>query len=161
MHSKILDFFSTQAGKEKIQTGRLLSNRTLYLFLSHYLFDYFGLTQQTLDMIGKTPRFIDYLNIWQFRIVGVIGLILLYLANGGSKGNDFLSKFFTFSFTVGIKYYFLYIVLGYLPTYFPALASNYYEIPVNILIDIRYGDQHRLENLSNQDLAIVMSRIIN
>ena len=136
MHSKILSFFSTQAGKEKIQTGRLSQTELFIYFYLIMLFDYFGLTQQTLDMIGKTPKFIDYLNIWQFRIVAVIGLILLYLANGGSKGNYFLSKYFTFSFTVGIKYYFLYIVLEYLPNYFPALASNYYEIPVNILIDI-------------------------
>lgn len=136
MRSKILDFFSTQAGKDKIQTGRLSQTELFIYFYLVMLFDYFGLTQETLDMIGKTPKFIDYLNIWQFRMVGVIGLILLYFANGGSKGNNFLSKFFTFSFTVGIKYYCLYIVLGYLPTYFPALASNYYEIPVNILIDI-------------------------
>jgi len=34
----------------------------------------------------------------------VIGLVLLFLANGGSRGNNFLTKYFTFSFTVGIKY---------------------------------------------------------
>lgn len=136
MYSKIISFFSTQAGKEKIQAKRLPQTELFIYFYLITLFDYFGLTQQTLDMIGKTPQFIDYLNIWQFRIVGVVGLILLYLANGGSKGNDFFSKYFTFSFTVGIKYYFLYAVLGYLPKYFPLLMSNYYEIPVNILIDL-------------------------
>lgn len=93
-------------------------------------------TQQTLDIITRAPTSIDYLNIWLFRILGVIGLILFYLANGGSKGNDFLSKFFTFSFTVGIKYYFLDIVLEYLPNYFPSLASNYYLISLTILINM-------------------------
>lgn len=100
------------------------------------LFDYFGLTQQTLDLIARAPTTIDYLNIWLFRILGVIGLILFYLVNGGGKGNDFLSKFFTFSFTVGIKYYFLDILLECLPNYFPVLSSNYYLIPLNILINI-------------------------
>jgi hypothetical protein len=136
MHSKILSFFSTQAGKEKIQTGRLSQTELFIYFYLIMLFDYFGLTQQTLDMIVRTPTSIDYLNIWLFRIVGVIGLILFYLANGGNKGNNFLSKFFTFSFTVGIKYYCVDIVLEYLPNYFPELASNYYLIPLNILINI-------------------------
>ncbi len=135
MYSKIISFFSTQAVKEKIQAKRLSQIELFIYFYLITLFDYFGLTQQTLDMIGKTPQFIDYLNIWQFRIVGVIGLVLLYLANGGNKGKDFLIKFFPFSFTVGIKYFFLYAILEYLPSYFPVLASNYYEIPVNILVD--------------------------
>lgn len=136
MSSKILSFFSTQAGKEKIQTGRLSQTEIFIYFYLIMLFDYFGLTQQTLDMIVRTPTSIDYLNIWLFRILGMIGLILFYLANGGSKGNNFLSKFFTFSFTVGIKYYFVDIVLEYLPNFFPVLASNYYLIPLTILINI-------------------------
>jgi len=136
MYSKIVNFFSTQAGKEKIQTGQLSQTQLFSYFYLIMLFDYFGLTQQTLDMIGKTPSFIDYLNIWQNPILGVIGLILLFLVNGGSKGRDFLSKFFTFSFTVGIKYYVIYIILGYLPSYFPALASDYYEITLTILMNI-------------------------
>ena len=136
MRTRLLSFFSTRAGKEKIQAGTLLQTELFIYFYLITLFDYFGLTQQTLDMIGKTPAFLDYLNIWQFPIVGVIGLILLFLANGGGKGHDFLSKYFTFSFTVGIKYYFLYIFLEYLPSLLPILATNYYEIPVNILINI-------------------------
>ena len=69
MNSKILNFFSTQANKEKIQTGRLSQTELFIYFYLITLFDYFGLTQQTLDLMGKTPQFIDYLNIWQFRIV--------------------------------------------------------------------------------------------
>jgi len=133
---KLLSFFSTQAGKEKIQTGSLSQTELFIYFYLIILFDYFGSTQQALNVIGKIPRFLDYINIWQNSILGVVGLILLFLANGGSKGHDFLSKYFTFSFTVGIKYYILYIVLEWLPSYLPVLASNYYEIPVNILINI-------------------------
>jgi len=136
MRSKLLNFFSTQAGKEKIQTGKLPQTELFIYFYLITLFDCFGLTQQTLDMIGKTPRFIDYFNIWLSPIIGVVGLILLFFLNGGSKGRDFLSKYFTFSFTVGIKYYILYILLEYLPTYLPVLTSNYYEIPINVLINI-------------------------
>ena len=136
MYSKILSFFSTQAGKEKIQNGCLSQTELFIYFYLIMLFDYFGLTQQTLDLITRAPAHIDYLNIWLFRLLGVFGLILFYLANGGSRGNNFLTKFFTFSFTVGIKYYFLDIILESLPSYFPVLDSNYYLIPLNILINI-------------------------
>jgi len=136
MHTKLFSFFSTKAGKEKIQTGRLSQTELFIYFYLIMLFDYFGLTQQTLDMMAKVPTSIDYLNIWLFRIIGVTGFILFYLANGGSKGKDFLSKFFTFSFTVGIKYYFLNMFLEYLPNYFPSLASDYYLASLNLLINI-------------------------
>ena len=136
MFSKLLNFFSTQAGKEKIQAGKLSQTELFIYFYLILLFDYLGSTQQALNMIGKTPRILDYLNIWTNPVLGIIGLILLFLANGGSKGHDFLSKYFTFSFTVGIKYYILYIFLEYLPTDFPALTSNYYEIPITVLINV-------------------------
>ncbi len=85
---------------------------------------------------GYPPTIIDYLNIWENPAIAAVGLILLYLVNGGNKGRDFLKKYFSFSFTVGIKYYFIFIMLGYLPNYFSALASIYYEIPVNVIVNI-------------------------
>ena len=79
---------------------------------------------------------IDYLNIWELPIVAAIGLIFLYLVNGGNKGKDFLKKYFSFSFTVGFKYYILFMILESLPNYFSTLATNYYEIPINIIVNI-------------------------
>ncbi|WP_131774995.1 hypothetical protein [Legionella anisa] len=136
MLSKLLDFFSTKAGKEKIETGTLSQAQLFLYFYLIIVFDYISLTQQTLSVIGRQPNFIEYLNIWQFPIVGAVGLIILFLANGGTKGSHFFSKYFVFSFTVGIKYFLLYTILEYLPTYFPPLASNTYEVLVNIMINI-------------------------
>nr|WP_238147019.1 helix-turn-helix domain-containing protein [Legionella pneumophila] len=55
MYSKILSLFSTQAGKEKIQNGCLSQTELFIYFYLIMLFDYFGLTQQTLDLIARDP----------------------------------------------------------------------------------------------------------
>jgi len=136
MFSCFFDFFSTKAVKNKIETGKLPQ---VHLFLYFYiitLFDFIGSTQQSLSLIGRSPVMTDYLNIWEQPVVAAVGLILLYLLNGGSRGKDFITKYFCFSFTVGIKYYFAFVILAYLPQHFTALASNYYEIPVNVILNI-------------------------
>src|SRR5438105_3375266 len=75
----------------------------------------------------------------------------LYLINGGNNGRDFLEKYFCFSFTVGIKYYFAFIILGSLPNYFSVLSSSYYEIPVNVILNVIM--------VANIDLRIYQTKI--
>lgn len=119
--SKIFNtsFFSTKAIKQKIQAGQLSQAQLFIYFYLITLFDFIGSAQQSLSLIGKLPTVIDYLNIWENVAIATPGLILFYLASGGNKGRDFLKKYFCFSFTVGIKYYLIFIVLlGLLPNFF-------------------------------------------
>lgn len=136
MLSSFFKFFSTKAVKQKIQTDKLSQTQLFIYFYIITLFDFIGSTQQSLSLIGKSPTITDYLNIWENPAIAAVGLILLYLVNGGNRGRDFLKKYFCFSFTVGIKYYFVFIILELLPNYFSILASNYYEIPVNVIVNL-------------------------
>lgn len=136
MFSTFFKFFSTKAVKQKIQTDKLSQTQLFIYFYLIILFDYISSTQQSLSLIGRSPTITDYLNIWENPAIAAVGLILLYLVNGGNKGRDFLKKYFCFSFTVGIKYYFVFIILELLPNYFAILATNYYEIPVNVIVNI-------------------------
>jgi len=136
MFSVFFEFFSTAAVKQKIQTNKLPQAQLFLYFYIITLFDFVGSTQQSLSLIGRAPGIIDYLNIWEQPVFAAVGLIFLYLVNGGSKGRDFLKKYFCFSLTVGIKYYFSFVILTSLPSYFSILSSNYYEIPVNIIVNV-------------------------
>ncbi len=136
MFSYFFNFFNTQAVKKKIQCDKLSQTQLFIYFYIITLFDFIGSTQQSLSLIGRSPTITDYLNIWENPAIAAIGLILLYLVNGGNKGRDFLKKYFCFSFTAGIKYYFAFIILESLPNYFSILASNNYEIPVNVIVNI-------------------------
>lgn len=136
MFSSFFKFFNTKTVKQKIQTDTLSQTQLFIYFYLITLFDFIGSTQQSLSLIGRSPTITDYLNIWENPALAAIGLILLYLVNGGNKGRDFLKKYFCFSFTVGIKYYFVFTILELLPNYFSILTSNYYEIPVNVIVNI-------------------------
>lgn len=136
MFSSLFKFFSTESVKQKIQTNTMSQTQLFIYFYLITLFDFIGSTQQSLSLIGRSPNIIDYLNIWENPAIAAVGLIFLYLVNGGGKGTEFLKKYFSFSFTVGIKYYFVFIILLSFPNYFSTLASSYYEIPVNIIVNI-------------------------
>lgn len=136
MLSSFVNFFSTTAVKQKIQTETLSQTQMFIYFYLITMFDFIGSSVQSLSLIDRSPTINDYLYILENPIIAVVGLILLFLANGGNKGKDFLTKYFCFSFTVGIKYYFVFIILEILPHYFPILASGYYEIPLNVIVNI-------------------------
>ncbi len=122
--------------KEKIITSTLYEGQLFLYFYLITIYDGIGFIQLCFSVIGKTLTFLDYMNIWQYLLVAVIGLIVLFTVNGGSKGHNFLQKYFSFSFTVGVKYAILYIILESLPNYISLLSSAYYEIPVNIFVNL-------------------------
>lgn len=107
---QVADFFSTQSVKEKIAGGTLSEIQIfIYLYLI-LMFDTLSYVQQCLAIIGKQPTLLDWVNIWGLLIINAIGYIVLFFANGGSKGHDFLKKFFSLSFTVGYKYAILFFI---------------------------------------------------
>lgn len=110
MYSKITNFFSTKSVKEKITNGTLSEMQIFIYFYLILMFDTVSFVQQWLAIAGKQPTLLDWVNIWGLLIINAIGFIVLFLANGGSKGHHFLKKFFSFSFTVGYKYAILFFI---------------------------------------------------
>ena len=83
MFSSFFKFFNTKTVKQKIQTDTLSQTQLFIYFYLITLFDFIGSTQQSLSLIGRSPTITDYLNIWENPALAAIGLILLYLVNGG------------------------------------------------------------------------------
>jgi hypothetical protein len=110
MHSKIATFFSTKYVTEKIANRTLSETQVFIYFYLILMFDTISFVQQCLAIAGKQPTLLDSVNIWGLLIINAIGYIAMFLANGGSKGNYFLKKFFSFSFTVGYKYAILFFI---------------------------------------------------
>lgn len=86
MNCQFFEFFNTNAVKQKIKTNTLSQIQLFLYFYIITLFDFIGSTQQSLSLIGKSPTIVDYLNIWELPIIAAIGLIALYLTNGGNSG---------------------------------------------------------------------------
>lgn len=110
MFSHIRQFFSTQAVNEKIANGTLSEIQLFIYFYLILMFDTISFVQSWLSIAGKEPTLLDLVNVWGLLIINALGYIFLFLINGGSKGQHFLKKFFSFSFTVGYKYAILFIL---------------------------------------------------
>ena len=104
MSNKIIRFFSTKSVKDKIANGTLSEKQSFIYFYLILMFDTISSVQQCIAIAGKQPTLLDWVNIWGLLVINAVGLIILFLANGGSNGRDFLKKYFSLSFTVGYKY---------------------------------------------------------
>ena len=116
MFSKIINFFSTKSVKKKITDGTLSEMQQFIYFYLILMFDTISSVQQFLAIAGKKPTLFDWVNIWGLLIINAIGFIIIFFANGGSKGHHFLKKYFSLSFTVGFKYGVLFIIFSALLT---------------------------------------------
>lgn len=103
MMKTIIDFFSTKSVKENIIKGTLSNSRLFIYFYLIIMFDAVWFTQQSLAVIGKQATLSNMVNIWGYLIITSIGMLILFFTNGGTKDNNFLTKFFAFSFTVGLS----------------------------------------------------------
>lgn len=110
MFSKIISFFSTKSVKEKIANETLSETQLFIYFYLILMFDTISFVQQWLAIAGKQPTLLGWVNIWGLLTINAIGFVVLFLANGGSKGCHFLKKYFSFSFTVGFKYCILFFI---------------------------------------------------
>src|SRR5215208_2417257 len=132
--TKVLNFFSTDSVKKQIAANNLPEGQLFIYFYLILMCDAIAFVQQWLSIAGKIPTLVDLVNVWGFLIVNAIGLIMIFIANGGVKGKNFLSKYFALSFTVGFKYYLAIII-------FEIAAFNYvltptYEISIFIIFNI-------------------------
>lgn len=110
MYLKVLNFFSTKSVNDKITSGTLSEMQLFLYFYLILMFDTIAFVQQWISIIGKQPNLLDWVNIWGLLIINALGFIVLFVANGGSKGKDFLKKYFSLSFTVGYKYFIFFFI---------------------------------------------------
>jgi hypothetical protein len=131
----IINFFSTRLVHDKILKNSLSEGQLFIYFYMVLIYDAIGFTQQWLAIAGKEPQFTDWVNIWGNLLVTAIGLVIVFYANGGSKGHQFLTKYFSFSVTVGIKYAIAFIILGMLPMLFPFLNMPIFDVGIFVTLN--------------------------
>lgn len=131
MISKIIEFFSTEKIKTKIQTNKLTEGQLFLYFYAILVYDAIGFTQGWLSIAGKPVTYSTVAIIWGNLLITVVGLIVLFISNGGYRGKQFLTKYFSFSFTVGIKYAVIFLILGLLP-----IDSQLYNLSVFFVLNI-------------------------
>jgi len=89
--------------REHLRVGGLSESATFRYFLAIMVFDWLQLTA-----IATTPAPIispwSITGSWITFAITVAGLIYLYVRNGGSKGKQFLHRYFPLSVTVGWKF---------------------------------------------------------
>lgn len=135
MLSHIKNLFSTGIVKQKIINGRLSEGQLFFYFYIILTFDAYNYVQGWFSIAGKSPRIDDVVQAWGTFFYSAIGLIILFIINGGTKGKDFIAKYFSFSFTVGIKYFIAYIVFGFLPVFIHVANIPAYNIFVFFLLN--------------------------
>ena len=95
--------WSTPFVREQLRVGGLSEAATFRYFLAIMVFDWLQLTA-----IATTPT--PIISLWSLTgswitfAITVAGLMYLYVCNDGSKGKQFLHRYFPLSVTVGWKF---------------------------------------------------------
>ena len=117
-------FFNINKLKDDIREKRLKEkDRFIYAFI--YIF----LSVLFLEVNLYFP--VEDLNIWDFLnsgcavLITAVGTYYAYRVNGGKDGIDFLGKFFSINFVVGIRFLFLLIPM------FACLLAYYLALPAD------------------------------
>ncbi|MDH5740864.1 MAG: hypothetical protein OEY77_11125 [Nitrospira sp.] len=95
--------WSTGFVRDRLRTGRLSEAASFGYFLVIMTFDWL---QFTVIAITPTPRISPWSSAgsWATFAVTVLGLLYLYLKNGGGAGQHFLRRYFPLAVTVGWKF---------------------------------------------------------
>ena len=142
MIMKIKDFFNTRVVTEKLVTHTLPEGQLFLYFYIVIVYDWLQFTlgylqlAERLSNVGKPMGFADYFSVWSTFFFTALGLLICFVANGGMKGKDFLSKFFSYSVTVGFKYGIAGMLIDNVPTLLPALQGPFYELLSLYLVNI-------------------------
>ncbi len=113
--------WSTGFVRDLLRTERLSEAAGFSYFLAIMTFDWL---QFTVITTTPTPTISPWSNTssWATFAVTVLGLLYLYLKNGGGVGKQFLHRYFPLSVTVGWKFVVvMFVVLWFLPV---ALAGQ-------------------------------------
>lgn len=136
MNRRLVDFFSTQSVKEKIIKNTLPEGQLFLYFYLILTFDAFNFLQEGLMLSKRLANTSDLIQMWGVFLLSAVGLIVMFIVNGGLKGKAFLAKFFAFSFTVGIKYAIIFAILSSLPSIITIYDAAIYNICLFAFLNI-------------------------
>ena len=118
-------FWKIEQLKEDIKSNRLSEkDRFIYTFI------YIALGAIAMEsmiwMPLENPNTLDSIDSFLNIIITCLGTYFSYKANGGASGVDFLGRFFSISFVVGIRF-----VVLLIPMYIAIFAYYYYVYPID------------------------------
>lgn len=112
----MLSFFSTRYVKQKLRAHELSETRLFAYFYLLTLYDTSALLQNLL--LGNHEAKYIAIEAYGFFFLTAFGVLVVFFANGASKGTRFLEKYFPLAFTVGYKYGILLLLVEYLLSLF-------------------------------------------
>jgi hypothetical protein len=136
MTSNVLEFFNSRDVKNKITKRTLTEARFFgYLFLV-LTFDIYAYLQCKAVYLGNIKVFDSSVNLWAIYLFYVaLGVVVFFIANMGFKGKNFLEKYFSYAFTIGIKYFVIFLILLALPKYIHVDNVLTYQLYVFYLLN--------------------------
>lgn len=101
-------FWKIDKLKEDIKKNRLLEKERFVYAVIYLTLSAIG-TELMMFMPVENPNFWDVLSSFSIVLIILFGTFYAYKANGGASGADFLGRYFSIAFVVGIRFLLLLI----------------------------------------------------
>jgi hypothetical protein len=141
------DFWDTKHLKSELAANAISEGKLFLYFFAITGFDWLQFTAIRLSSTPDTIYDWERVDALSTLFLTVIGLIFLFLCNGGIRGKDFLYRYFPLSFVIGWKFmvcasitiWLVDLVMFGEPAYFVGLASTATFSIFNIAMFLRIG----------------------
>jgi hypothetical protein len=98
------DLWDTRHVKSELATGAMPEAKVFLYFLAITTFDWLQLTAFRLRSNPEPLSLPEEFDAWFGIGITVVGVVFLFLCNGGSRGTDFLYRYFPLAVVVGWKF---------------------------------------------------------
>jgi hypothetical protein len=98
------DLWDTRHVKSELATGAMPEAKVFLYFLAITTFDWLQLTAFRIRPKPEPLSLPDEFDAWFGIGITVVGVVFLFLCNGGSRGKDFLHRYFPLAVVVGWKF---------------------------------------------------------
>jgi hypothetical protein len=98
------DFWDTRHVKSELTTGAMPEAKVFLYFLAITTFDWLQLTVFRIRPNPAPLSLPEKFEAWFGIGITVVGVVFLFLCNGGGRGKDFLYRYFPLAVVVGWKF---------------------------------------------------------
>lgn len=98
------DLWDTTHVKSELAANAISEGKSFLYFFAIIGFDWLQFTAIRLSSVSRVISEWERVDAWSTLCLTAIGLVFLFLCNGGIHGKDFLYRYFPLSFVVGWKF---------------------------------------------------------
>ena len=102
-------WFNIKALKDDLKKGKLTQKDQMLYLLATFTFATIMQELATYFPIEDSATYLDYIDSLLYLVILISGIIYSYIVNGANSGKNFMQRYISISFVLGVRYTIIFI----------------------------------------------------